>query len=166
MSFPVTVRQVCCYSVAKCIQLSATLWSQAPLSCTISQSLLKFISIKLVMLSNHLILCFSLLLLPSILPSIRVFSNELAFCIRWPKYWSFSVTPSNEYSGILEDWLVGSLCSLRDSQESSLASQFESISSSVLSLPYGPNLTFMHDYWRNNSFDYTDLCWKSNVSAF
>ena len=70
-------------------------------------SLLKFPSIGLVMLFNHLILCHPLLLLPSIFPSIRVFSNESVLCIRWPKYWSFSVSPSNEYSGLMSfriDW--------------------------------------------------------------
>ena len=87
------------------IQLFATLWtatSQAHLSFPISQSLLRFMSIESVMLSNHLILCCPLLL-PSIFPSIRVFSNELALYIRWPKYWSFnfSKSPSNEYSGLI-----------------------------------------------------------------
>ena len=74
---------------------------QASLSFTISQSLLKLMSIESVMPYNHLILCRPLLLLPSIFPSIRVFSNELVLCIRWPKYWSFSLSlsPSNEYSG-------------------------------------------------------------------
>ena len=82
---------------------------QAFLSFTISRSLRRFMSIKLVMPSNHLILCCPLLLLPSVFPSIRVFSNESAFCIRWPKYWSFSFSnsPSNEYSGLISfriDW--------------------------------------------------------------
>ena len=82
---------------------------QASLSFTISQSLLRFMSIESVMLSNHLILCCPLLHLPSIFPSIRVFFNELALCIRWPKYWSFSFTisPSNEHSGLISfrmDW--------------------------------------------------------------
>jgi len=81
-----------------------TLWTaacQASLSFTISQSLLKLMSIESVMPSNHLILCHLLLLLPSIFPSIRVFSSESSLCIRWPKYWSFSfsISPSNEYSG-------------------------------------------------------------------
>ena len=76
---------------------------QAPLSSTISRSRLKFKSFQLVKPSNYLILCCPLLLLPSIFPSIRVFSNELAFHIRWPKYWrfSFSISPSNEYSGLI-----------------------------------------------------------------
>ena len=80
------------------------------LSITNSQSLLKFMSIELVMPSNHLILCHPLLLLPSIFPSIRIFSNESALCIRWPKYWNFSfnISPSNEHSGLISfrmDWL-------------------------------------------------------------
>ena len=83
---------------------------QTSLSITNSRSLLKLMSIESVMLSNHLILCHPLLLLPSIFPSIRVFSNELALCIRWPKYWSFSfnISPSNEYLGLISfrmDWL-------------------------------------------------------------
>ena len=80
---------------------------QAPLSFTTSWSLLKFMSSESVMLSNHLILCYPLLLLPSIFPSIRLFSNESALHIRWPKYWSFSISPSNEYSGLISfriDW--------------------------------------------------------------
>ena len=80
------------------------------MSITNSRSLLKLISNKLVMPSNHLILCGHLLLLPSVFPSIRVFSNEPALCIRWPKYWdfSFSISPSNDYSGLISfrmDWL-------------------------------------------------------------
>ena len=83
---------------------------QASLSITSSQSLLKLISIESVMPSNHLIFCHPLLLLPSIFPSIRVFSSESALHIRWPKYWSFSfsISPSNEYSGLISfrmDWL-------------------------------------------------------------
>ena len=74
---------------------------QVPLSSTISQSLLKFIPIESVMLSSHLIFCHQFLLLLSVFPSIRVFINELAFCIRWPNYWSFSISPSNEYSGLI-----------------------------------------------------------------
>ena len=90
---------------------SETPWTvarQASLSFTISWSLLKLMPTKSVMPSNHLILCRPLLFLPSIFPSIRVFSNELALRIRWPKYWSFSISPSNEYSGLISfrmDWL-------------------------------------------------------------
>ena len=96
-----------------CVWLFVTPWTavhQASLSFTISQSLLKFMSIESVMPSNHLILCCPLLLLPSIVLSIRVFSNELVLHIRWPKCWSFSfsISPSNEYSGLISfrmDWL-------------------------------------------------------------
>ena len=89
---------------------SVTPWSahQAPLSSTVSWSLLRFMSIKLMMPSNHLILCYPLLLLPSIFPSTRVFSNESALRITWPKYWSFSISPSNECSGLISfrmNWL-------------------------------------------------------------
>ena len=89
-----------------CVQLFATPWTaahQATLSFTISQSFLKLMSIELVMPSNHLILCRPFLLLPSVCPSIRVFSNESVLHIRWPEYWSFSfsISPSNEYSGLI-----------------------------------------------------------------
>ena len=87
-----------------CAQLFVTPWIAAPqasLSFTISWSLLKLMSIESVIPSNHLILCHPLLLLPSIVPSIRVFSNESVLRIRWPKYWSFGVSPSNEYSGLI-----------------------------------------------------------------
>ena len=95
------------------IRLFTTPWTaacQASLSFTISRSLLKLMSIESVMPSNHLTLCHPLLFLPSIFPIIRVFSNESAFHIRWPKYWSFSfsISPSNEYSGLISfrmDWL-------------------------------------------------------------
>ena len=95
------------------VQLFVTPWTAARqvfLSITNSQSLLKLMLIELVMPPNHLILCHPLLLPPSIFPSIRVFSNELVLCIRWPKYWSFrfSISPSNEYSGLIffrMDWL-------------------------------------------------------------
>ena len=95
------------------VSLFATPWTaahQASLSFSISQSLLKLMSIELVMPSNHLILCYPLLLLSPIPPSIRVFSNESALHIKWPKYWSFSfsISPSNEYSGLISfriDWL-------------------------------------------------------------
>ena len=87
-----------------CVQLFATPWTvahQAFLSFTISLSLLKFMSIESVMPFNHLVLCWPLFLLPSIFPSIRVFSNESVLHIKWPKYWSFSINPSNEHSGLI-----------------------------------------------------------------
>ena len=152
--------------------MSNSLWShgrQASVSITISWSLLKLMSIESVMPSNHIILCHPLLL-PSIFPSIRVFSNESVLCTRWPKYWSFSfsISPSNEYSGLISfrmDWL-DLFVSPRDSQESSATPQLKSINSSVLSFPYSPTLTSIHDYWKNHSLDYMDLCWQNNVFAF
>ena len=95
-----------------CVQLFVTPWTaacQACLSITNSRSLLKLMSIELVMPSNHLNLCHPLLLQPSIIPSIRVFSNESVFCIRWPKYcsFSFSISPSNEYSGLISFMMDG-----------------------------------------------------------
>ena len=106
---------------------------------------------------------------PSIFPSIRVFSNESVLHIRWPKYWSFSfsISPSNEYSGLISfNGLVGSPCCPRDPQESSPTPHFKSINSAVLSFLYSPALTSIRDYWKDHSFDQMDLCWQSNVSAF
>ena len=109
--YPFPIEFPCCFcSVAEsCLTLcnSMDYSCQAPLSSTIFQSLLRFMFIELVMISNHLILCCLLLLLSLIFPSIRVFSNELAFCIKWPKFWSFSISPSKEYSGLISfriDW--------------------------------------------------------------
>ena len=105
--------------VLSCVRLFVTSWTaahQTSLSITNSQSLLKLLSIESVMPSNHLILCHPLLLLPSIFPSIRVFSNESAFRIRWPKYWSFSfsISPSNEYSGLISLGWTGWMSLLSD----------------------------------------------------
>ena len=129
------------------VRLFMTPWTaahQASLSITISWSLLKLMSIKLVMSSNHLILSFPLLPLPSIFPSIRVFSSGSALHIRWPKYWSFSfsISPSNEYSGLISsriDWF--DLLAVQGTLKSLLQHHAESNSSSVLSLLYGPVLT-------------------------
>ena len=142
---------------------------QASLSITNSQSLLKLMSVELVMHSNHFILCRPLLLPPSIFPSIRGFSNQSVFHIRWPKYqsFSFSISPCNEYSGLISfrmDWL--DLLAVQGTQVSSPTPQFKSINFSALNLLYSPTLTSIHDYWKNHSFDQMDLCWQSNVSAF
>ena len=150
-----------CHSV---VSDSATPWTaehQASLSITNSWSLLKLMSIELAMPSNHLILCHPLLLLPSIFPSIRVFSIESVLLIRWPKYWSFifSISPSNEYSGLIFfriNWL--DLLAVQGTQESSKP-HFKSINSSAFGFLYSPTLTSIRDYWKNHSFDYTDLCW-------
>ena len=106
--------------------------------------------------------------LPSIFPSIRVFSKESALRIRWPNYWrfSFSVSPSNEYSGMISfriDWF--DLLAVQRTLKSILQHN-SSISSSLLSLLYGPALSSLHEYWKNHSFHYTDLCGQSDISAF
>ena len=129
---------------------------QASLSITNSWSSLKLTSVESVMPSSYLILCRSLLLLPPIHPSIRVFSNESTLRMRWPKYWSFSfsIVPSKEIPGLilLQNGLVGSPCSPRDSQESSTP-QFKSINSLALSFLHSPTLTSIHDHWKNHSLD-------------
>ena len=146
-----------------CIQLFETTWtaaSRAPPSSIISWSLLKFMSTESVMLLNHLILCYTLLLLPSIFPSIMVFSNESnAFPMLFASGGqsigasaSASVLPMN-----IQGWFPSELTGLifllsKDSQESTPAPQLESISSSVFSLLYSPTLTSIHDYWKNHSF--------------
>ena len=142
------------------VWLFVTPWTaarQASWSITNSQSRFKLMSISSVMPSNHLILCHPLLLPLSIFPSIRVFTNESVLCIRWPNYWSFSfsISPSNEYSGLISfriHW-VESPCSPRDSQESSPTPKFKNISSSAFNFFYSPTLTSIHDYWKNHSFD-------------
>ena len=142
---------------------------QASLSITNSQSLVKLISIEQVMPPNHLILCRPLLLPPSIFPSIRVFSNESALHIRWPRYWSFSfsISPSSEYSGLIPfrmDWL--DLLAIQGTLKSPPTLQFKSISSLALSLLYGPTLTAIHDYWEGHSFDCMDLCWHYYIVMY
>ena len=131
-------------SVAQsCVRLFATPWTaayQASLSITDPQSLLKLVSIESVMPSNHLIFCHPLLLLPSIFPSIRVFSNESVLLIRWPKYWSFSfsISPSNECSGLISfriDWF--GLLAVQGTLKSLFQHQFKSISSLAFSFLYG-----------------------------
>ena len=128
---------------------------QASLSISNSKSLPKILSTELVMPSNHLILSHPLLLLLLIFPSIRVFSIELAVCIRWPKYWSFSfsISPSNEHRGLISfrmDWL--DLLTVQGTLQSPTP-QFKSINSLVLSFLYSPTLTSIHDYWKNYRLD-------------
>ena len=140
------------------VRLFATPWTaacQASLSITNSRSLLKLMSIELVMPSNHLIICRPLLLPPSIFPDIKVFSNESALRIRWPKYWcfSFSISPSNEHPGLISfrmDWLdllavQGSLKSLLQ-LHSSKASILRCSGFFIVQHPY-------MNYWKNHSFD-------------
>ena len=144
-----------------CSVMSDSLWSHGPQCtkppCPSPNPGVYSKSIESVMPSSHLILCCPLLLPPSLFPSIRVFSNESAVRIRWPKYWSFSfsISPSNEYSGLIScrmDWLdllavQGTLKSL------SPTPQFKSINSSALSLLHSPTLTSIHDHRKNHSLD-------------
>ena len=143
-----------------------TAWTaarQASLSITNSRSLLKLMSIELVMPSNHLILCCPLFLPPSSFPSTRVFSNESALHIRWPKYWSFSfnISPSNDHPGLISfrmDWLdllavQGTLKSLLQHHSTKATPPFKSINSSALNFLYSPTPTSIHDYWKNHSLD-------------
>ena len=141
-----------------CVWLFVTPWTaacQASLAIASFQSLLKLMSIESVMPSNHLILCHPLLLLPSIFPSTRAFSNELVLCIIWPKYWSFSfiISPSNEYSGLipfrmdsLELLAVqGTIKSLLQ-HHGSKASILQCSDFFIVQLP-------IHEHWENHSFD-------------
>ena len=141
-----------------CIWVFVTPWTATcqALFNTNFQSLLKLMFITLVIPSNHLILCRPLLLPPSIFPNIRVFSNESVLCIRWPKYWSFSfnISPSNEY----QDWSPLGWTGLISLQSEGWSRVFsnttdQNINSSVLSFLYSPTLTFIHNYWKNQSFN-------------
>ena len=142
-----------------CVRLFATPRTtacQTSLSITNSQSPPKPVSIKSVMPSNHLIFCRPLLLLPSFFPSIRVFPNESALRIRWPKYWSFNfnISPSNEHPGLIYfrmKWF--DLLAVQGTLKSSPTPQFKTINSSVLSFLYSPTFTSIHDYWKNHSLD-------------
>ena len=133
---------------------------QTSLSITKSKSLLRLMFIESMMPSNHLIVWHPLLLLPSIIPSIRFFSNELALCIRWPKlggqkFWSFSINPCNEYSGLVSfriDWF--DLLEVQGLLNSLL--QHHSLKASILPCSaffYGPTFTSIHDYWKSHKFD-------------
>ena len=142
------------------VRLFATPWTathQASLSITSSRSLLKLMSIESVMPSNHLILCHPLLLPPSIFPSIRVFFSEPVLCIRWPKYWSFSfsISPSNEYPGLISfrmDWL--DLLAVQGTLKSLLKHHSSKASLLLaLSFPHSPTLTSIHDHGKNHSLD-------------
>ena len=154
------------------VWLFVTPWTaahQASLSITNSWSLLKLMSIESVMPSNHLILCRPLLLLPSIFPSIRVFSNESLLCIRWPKYWSFSfsISPSNEYSGLISfriDWFY--LLAVQETLRvfSNTIVQKHQFFGAQLSL-----WSNSHPYMtagKTIALTRPDLCWQSDVSAF
>ena len=137
------------------VQLFEIPWTaarQASLSITNSQNLL----VELVMSSSHFILCSPFLLPSSIFPSIRVFSNESALRIRWPKYWSFSfsISLSNAHPGLISfrmDWL--DLLAVQGTLKSPPTPQVKSINSSAPSFLYSPTLTSTHDYWKNHSLD-------------
>ena len=159
----------CCCSVSESYELLATSWTpacQAFLSFTISWSFLKLMSLESVMPSNHLILCHPLLFLPSVFSSVKVFSNESTICNRWLKDWtfSFSISPSNECSGLISftvDWfdllaIQGTLKSLLQHHSSKALIQHSAFLVVQLS----------HDYWKNHNFDYSDLCRQSIISAF
>ena len=134
----------------------------AGLSITNSRSSPKPMFIDLVVPSNHLILCHPLLLLPSIFPSIRVFSNKSAVHIRWPKYWSFTfkISPTNEHPRLFSFrmyWL--DLLAVQWTLESLLQHHSSKALILLCSAFFIVQLTSIHDYWKNHSFDYVDLCW-------
>ena len=141
------------------VKLFATPWAaahRASLSITNSRSLLKLMSIESVMPSNHLILCHPLLLQPSLFPSRRVFSNESVLRIRWPKHWSFSfsISPSNEYSGLIcfrMDWLE--ILAVQKTLKSLLQHHRSKASNLRHSAFFIVQLTSIHDYWKNQRFD-------------
>ena len=158
--------KICCLLEIWSVQLLSHVWlfatpwtttRQASLSITNSQSPPKSMSIASLMPPNHLILCCPLVLLPSIFPSIRVFSNESTLSIRWPKYrnFSFSISPSNEHPGLISfrmdclDLLAGQ----GTLNSTSPTPQFKSINSSALSLLHSPTLTSIYDHWKNHSLD-------------
>ena len=128
---------------------------QTPLLSTVTWSLLRSMCIESVMLSNHFLLCDYLLLLPSIFPSIRVFSSELALHIRWPKYWSFNTSPSNQYSGLISPKIYWfDLLAVQGTLKSLL--QHHNSKAPILWLSaffMGPTLTSLRDYWKNHNFD-------------
>ena len=155
----------CCVQLPSPVRLFATPQTTArlaSLSLTISWSLPKFMCIALVMPSNHLILWCPLLLLPSIFPSIRDFSNESAVHIRWPKYWSFSISPSIEYLR-----LTG-LISLPSEELSEVFSSTTVQRHQFFGTLPSLQLSSHRHMWpqEDHSLDYTDLCQQSNVSAF
>ena len=153
------------------VLLFVTAWTaacQTSLSFTISWSWLKLMSTELVMPSNLLICC-PPLPLPSICPSIKVFSSEPALHIRWPEYWNFSSSnsPFNGYSGLVSfriDWF--DLLAVQGTLKSLLQHHIWQESILWCSAFFMPTLTSVHDYWKDHSFDYTDVCQQNDVSAF
>ena len=141
---------------------------QSSMSFTNSCVLLKLLPIELVMPSNHLILCHPFLFLLSF-STIRVFSNESVLLMIWPKYWSFSfsISPSNEFSGLISLGLTG-LISLQSRGLSRVFSNTAVQKHRFFStqVSYGQTLTSIHEYWKNHSFEYLDLCQQGDISAF
>ena len=148
---------------------SATPWTavhQASLSFPFSRSSIKLMYTESVILSNHLILCCPLILLSSVFPNIRVFYNESVLPIRGLKYWSFSISPSKEYSGLISsriDWF--DLLTVQKTFKSLLQHHYSKASVLWHSAFFMVQLTSIHDYWNNHRFDYTDLCWQSDFSS-
>ena len=175
ITFLYTINQLLLSSVQSlcCVQLFATPRTaahQASLSITNSRSLLKLMSIELMMASYHLIFCHPLLLLPSAFPSICVFSNESALSFMWPKYWSFnlSISPSNDYSGLISfriDWFdllavqETPMSLLQDPNSKTWVLWYLALFMVQLSHPYMTT-------GKNHSFDYMNLCQQSDVFAF
>ena len=156
----------CCCSVTKSYLTLCDLTDCSMPGFPVLHYLQEFAQTHVYWVSDAISSCYPLLLLPSIFPSIRAFSHESALRIRWTEYWSFSfsISPSNEYSGLISlriDWFDLCQCCPRDSQETSPEPQFESINFSSLRI-----LTSIYDYWKNHRFNYTGLCQQSDVSTF
>ena len=139
--------------------------ARPPCPSSISRSLFKLMSIESVMPSNHLILCHPLLLFPAVFPSIRIFSSELAFPIWWQKYWSFSfsISPSKKYSGLISfriDWFALTFQRLLRVFSSITVQKHQFFS------PQPSLWSSVHEYWKNHSFDYVNICQQSDVFAF
>ena len=153
------------------VQLFVTPWTtayQASPSFTISQGLLRLIKHESTNPSNCLILCCPLLLLPLIFPSNRVFLNKMALHIRWPKYWSFSfpINPSNKHSGLIS-FRINCLMNLLSKELSRVFSNTTIQTHQFFSSqPCLWSSSHVHDCWKNDSFEYADLCWQSNISEF
>ena len=153
-----------------CLILFATPWTearQASLCFTISQSLLKLMSIETVRPSNHLILCCPLPLLPSIFPSIRVFSSVLIPRIRWPNYWSFSFRISLSNSGLISfrmDWLY--LLAVQGTLKSLSNTPVQKHQFFAISILYGPTLTSIHDSWKKTKFEFVVINNKMKACTF
>ena len=157
----------CCSVVKSFLTLCSPMDCSTP-GFSVLHYLLEFAQTQVHWVSDAIQPSHPLLLLPSIFPSIRVFPKELVLCVRWPKYWSFSISPSKEYSGLISfriDWLDLHAVQ-RTLKEPFSAPQFESINSMALSFLYSPILTSVHDHWKNDSFDYMDLCQQSDTSTF